>query len=89
MNFYSRPHGRGDPDSLIIPVDFVNFYSRPHGRGDPRCAMTWLPRLVFLLAPPREGRLGSRPPRAGCISYFYSRPHGRGDLYPEGSLCIR
>ena len=35
IDFYSRPHGRGDAGLVSVWVQQgQDFYSRPHGRGD-------------------------------------------------------
>ena len=37
--------------------------------------------MIFLLAPPREGRRTAGYEPDDEAIHFYSRPHGRGDVY--------
>ena len=57
-NFYSRPCGRGDGESIQVMFDLCNFYSRPCGRGDfPACGSSL-----------RTGHFYSRPCGRGDCS---------------------
>ena len=62
-------------------MDFANlwfyFYSRPHGRGD--AGPPGIPQspAAFLLAPPREGRLGAST-EVGNVAGFLLAPPREG-----------
>ncbi len=61
INFYSRPHGRGD--LMISPIIAVRllFLLAPPREGRLILLLLILLMFLFLLAPPREGRLETLP----------------------------
>ena len=88
IDFYSRPHGRGDK-----AVNGKNrqrkiyFYSRPHGRGDDEIEAVFNRKDIFLLAPPREGRPGRERDRPIPALFLLAPPregrHKVGDEVPS------
>ena len=77
--FYSRPYARGNRPPQLGELGVHNFYSRPYARGDVQTGRMYSSRSIFLLAPLREGRLGSSRPCCSDCTDFYSRPYARGD----------
>ena len=82
LNFYSRPHGRGDVRRRPLRPGRFHISTRA-----PTGGATW----DELRPPKREIHFYSRPHGRGdpyrrraycCPPYFYSRPHGRGDVKP-------
>ena len=79
VNFYSRPREGGDQWATARNARFTNFYSRPREGGDIQHPQNNVIGFLFLLTPPRRGRLGEVWDTPQETTHFYSRPRVGGD----------
>jgi hypothetical protein len=84
--FYPRPRTRGDTTLGVMAGRRRSFYPRARTRGDVGIGVYYGLRILFLSAPPHEGRRGPSSAEAQDRR-FYPRPRTRGDTTGCPTAC--